>query len=72
MKTRISFNQALKKGAVGFLSVLAILAIAFPVTGNVYAQEPVPWLIAFPENDAVEGWEWPEGATVYLTINNAP
>jgi hypothetical protein len=33
---------------------------------------PNPWLIAFPENDAVEAWEWPEGATVYLTIDNAP
>jgi hypothetical protein len=33
---------------------------------------PKPWLIAFPENDAVEGWEWPVGKTVTLTINNAP
>ena len=33
---------------------------------------PNPWLIAFPENEAVEGWEWPTGATVILTINNAP
>lgn len=33
---------------------------------------PTPWLIAFPENEAVEAWEWPEGATVYLTIDNAP
>lgn len=33
---------------------------------------PSPWLIAFPENDAVEGWEWPQGATVTLTIDNAP
>jgi Tol biopolymer transport system component len=33
---------------------------------------PSPWLIAFPENEAVEGWEWPEDATVYLTIDNAP
>jgi len=31
-----------------------------------------PWLIAFPENDAVEAWEWPEGTTVTLTIDNAP
>ena len=31
-----------------------------------------PWLIAFPENDAVEGWEWPEGTTVCLTIDKAP
>jgi hypothetical protein len=33
---------------------------------------PKPWLIAFPENEAVEGWEWPEGATVTLSIDNAP
>ena len=33
---------------------------------------PKPWLTAFPENDAVEGWEWPNGATVTLTIDNAP
>ena len=33
---------------------------------------PAPWLIAFPENDAVEGWEWRNGATVTLTIDNAP
>lgn len=32
---------------------------------------PKPWLIAFPENDAVEGWEWPAGSTVALTIDNA-
>jgi hypothetical protein len=32
----------------------------------------VPWLTAFPENEAVEGWEWPDGATVTLTIDNAP
>jgi hypothetical protein len=33
---------------------------------------PKPWLIAFPENEAVEGWEWPDGATITLTIDNAP
>jgi len=38
----------------------------------VSAQEPNPWLIAFLENEAVEAWEWPEGATVYLSIANAP
>jgi len=47
----------------------ALLAGGF---GATYAQEVNPWLIAFPENEAVEGWEWPEGATVYLTIDNAP
>ena len=40
---------------------------------HVSAQEAsTPWLIAFPENEAVEGWEWPAGNTVYLNINNAP
>jgi len=29
-----------------------------------------PFIIAFPENDAVEGWEWPDGTTVYLTIDD--
>jgi hypothetical protein len=33
---------------------------------------PKPWLIAFPENEAVEAWEWPAGETVTLTIDNAP
>jgi basic membrane protein A and related proteins len=36
------------------------------------APLPTPGFIAFPENDAVEGWEWPEGTTVTLTIDNAP
>ena len=43
--------------------------------GNATAVDwtaPNPHLIAFPENEAVEGWEWPDGATVYLTIDNAP
>ena len=40
---------------------------------NVSAQEASTlWLIAFPENEAVEGWDRPAGNTVYLTINNAP
>ena len=29
-----------------------------------------PFLIAFPEYEAVEGWEWPDGSTVYLTIDD--
>ena len=31
---------------------------------------PSPWLIAFPENDAVEGWEWPDRVTVVLTVDD--
>lgn len=33
---------------------------------------PKPFLIAFPDYDAVEGWEFPEHETVSLTIDNAP
>jgi hypothetical protein len=33
---------------------------------------PNPHLYAFPESDVVEGWEWPQGKTIILTINNAP
>lgn len=57
---------------ISILSIFVILVSVFGATGNAFAQEPIPWLIAFPENDAVEGWEWPEGALVKLTINNAP
>ena len=42
--------------------------------GNATAVDwhaPKPWLIAFPEYEAVEGWEWPDGKEVTLTIDNA-
>lgn len=53
--------------------VLLLGILVFPLgTNQVMAQEgvPNPWLIAFPENDAVEGWEWPEGSTVSLSIED--
>ena len=31
---------------------------------------PNPFLIAFPENEAVEGWEWPDGTVVHLTVDD--
>ena len=31
---------------------------------------PNPVFTAFPEQEAVEGWEWPLGATVHLTIDD--
>ena len=41
--------------------------------GNATAVDwsaPNPRLIAFPENEAVEGLEWPEGAVVHLTVDD--
>ncbi|MEW5828230.1 MAG: BMP family ABC transporter substrate-binding protein, partial [Chloroflexota bacterium] len=31
---------------------------------------PNPFLITFPENEAVEAWEWPDGIVVHLTIDD--
>ncbi len=53
------------------ISVMAVVVMVFSAVGSVYAQEPSPWLIAFPENDAVEGLDWPVGESVTLTIDNA-
>lgn len=57
---------------IGLTSSQNYYADAIPADFDYFAERSAPWLIAFPENDAVEGWEWPEGATVYLTIDNAP
>jgi regulation of enolase protein 1 (concanavalin A-like superfamily) len=45
------------------------------VQGNGTAYDwtvPKPFMIAFPEFDAVEAWDWPVGSEVTLTIDNAP
>jgi hypothetical protein len=31
---------------------------------------PNPWFTAFPEQEVVEGWDWPLGTSVHLTIND--
>ena len=72
METIKSKDRNRIKMFINILSILAIIATAFSVTGTAFAQEPNPRMIAFPENDAVEAWEWPEGESIYLTINNAP
>ena len=72
MDTIFSSIQKNKKVYTNTFRILVILAIGFLAAGNTHAQSESPWMIAFPENDAVEGWEWPDGATVTLTIDNAP
>ena len=50
---------------------MIIVAMVFSVTGVVHAQdEPVPWFTVFPEQGAVEGWNWPLGSEVRLTIDD--
>lgn len=46
------------------------LTAAAPTPTNTSALSPGAFLIAFPEFEAVEGWEWPEGAVVHLAIDD--
>ena len=72
MDTIISTIHKYKRSYKNTSRILVILVIGFLATGSALAQVEYPWMIAFPENNAVEGWEWPEDAIVYLTIDNAP
>ena len=52
-----------KAKAIRLLAAVTLIGAALLAGGfgATYAQEaPSPWLIAFPENEAVEGFEWPE------------
>lgn len=31
---------------------------------------PSPWFTAFPDQDVVEGWDWPLGATIHMQIDD--
>jgi len=47
---------------------MVIAAMVFSVTGKVNAQDYNPWFTVFPEQGVVEGWDWPLGETVKMTI----
>ena len=68
MDTTYSKNRKLKRMFINILSILAILAIAFPVNGSAFAEGDY-YLRAFPDQDRVDGSNWPAG-DVYLTINS--
>lgn len=53
------------------LTVIAILAL-LPIAGHVIAADwvPGPRFTAFPEQEVVEGWEWPRDALVHLAIDD--
>ena len=62
MNTKLSTNRKLKRMFANILSIFAILAIAFPATGNVSAQEP-----ALPEgyHDGMDGTVNAAGCTAF-------
>ena len=44
--------------------------LAWTVPTPVLFPSPNPWFTAFPAQEAVEGWDWPLGATLHLTIDD--
>jgi len=70
MNMKLSTNRKFRRMFANILSIFVILTMAFPAMGSAYAQEPSPWLVAFPEWDFVEGYEWPMGTLVHLMIDD--
>jgi hypothetical protein len=73
MDTNISTNRKLKRMFANILSIVAILAIAFPAMGSVSAQDeppPSPFVRAHPVWDSVDAWFWPEDSTLHLSIDD--
>ena len=62
--TDISATAAIER------AVRLTLTAAAPTSTNTPALSPKAFLIAFPEMEAVEGWEWPDGAVVHLAIDD--
>ena len=62
-------TKYLRKVISSTMNGLAILVLVFSATGSVYAQDHAPWFTVFPEQGVVEGWNWPLGAELLLTIN---
>lgn len=70
MDTKISTNRKFKRMFANILRTFVIVAMVIPATGSVYAQDELsPWFTVFPPG-AVEGWDWPLGATIHLTIDD--
>ena len=51
-------------------AVRLTLTAAVPSPTHTPAPSPGALLIAYPEFEAVESWEWPEGAAVHLAIDD--
>ena len=64
-------TKPIKTMFVRTMVIMVVVALAFPVTGSAYAQdEPIPFFRAFPDQNAVDGGNWPLGATVHLVIDD--
>lgn len=63
-------NRTLTRMFIRILSIVVILAMAYPATGEVYAQDPSPSVRAHPVWDSVDGWNWPQDAILHLTIED--
>ena len=63
-------TKYLQKIITSALYGLVILVLVFSVTGSALAQDPNPWFTVFPEQGVVEGWDWPIGEEILLTIDD--
>ena len=70
MDTTNSTNCTFRRMVAHLLSIFVILAIALPATRSVAAEEPSPFSRAFPDGNAVDGGNWPLGATVHMAIDD--
>jgi hypothetical protein len=69
MNTKLSTNRKLIRMSANILSIVVILALAFPTMGSAYAQDEAPFLRAFPDQGRVDGWYWTADQQVFLEIN---
>lgn len=70
MNTKHLTNRGLRRALVNLVSILVVLALVFPVTGSVTAQEPSLYIRAHPVWDSVDAWFWPQDATLHLSIDD--
>lgn len=70
MNAKHSTSHRFNRMIANILSILVILALAFPVTGSVYAGETTPFFRAFPDGNVVDGGNWPLDATVHMVIDD--
>ena len=70
MEATSTTNRNFKRMLANILSIFVILAMAFPSMGAVQAQEPSPSVRAHPVWDSVDGWNWPQDATLHLEIED--
>jgi len=72
MEAKLSTNRKFRRTFAKVLSILAILAIAFPVTGSAVAQGPDPRIVASITYNWFQAEYFLPGASLTLEVFDAP